>query len=201
MASITGIQTPCPAPVPGSNVCQPCQASLPNNDIVDISIRVIHHMGLFAEEYKAWIMHGNNPTNTMDFAAFCTFWETTANIMSFTAILALQHGCGMNAIEDDASTACLTNAVSKFGMAYTAMQESLCNKNASINVMQGQIQMLRCVFGWLLQLKYQSGLFKDTMYYFIFILLSLSVPPKMIVWLPPHMFCPGYGLSPISLLP
>jgi hypothetical protein len=48
----------------------------------------------------------------------------------------------MNAVEDNASAASLTNAVSNFGTAYAAMQESLHNNNTSINAMQGQIQML-----------------------------------------------------------
>ncbi len=78
----------------------------------------------------------------MNFATFRTFWETAVNIASFTATLASQHGYGMNAVEDGASAASLTNAVSNFGTAYAAMQESPCSNNASINAMQGQIQML-----------------------------------------------------------
>jgi hypothetical protein len=115
---------------------------IPDDDIVDIGIRVIHRTGLFAEEYKAWITRGNNPTNNMDFAVFRTFLEITINIASFTATPASQHGYGMNAIENDASAASLTNAVSNFGVAYATTQESLRKNNASINAMQGQIQML-----------------------------------------------------------
>jgi hypothetical protein len=115
---------------------------IPNDDILDIGIHVIHCMGLFPEEYKAWITRGNNPINTIGFAAFGTFWETAINIASFTATPALQHGYGMNAVEDDASADSLTNAVSNFGTAYAATQESLCNNNTSINAIQGQIQML-----------------------------------------------------------
>jgi hypothetical protein len=48
----------------------------------------------------------------------------------------------MNSVEDNASATSLTNAVSIFGTAYTTTQESLRNNNASINAMQGQIQML-----------------------------------------------------------
>jgi hypothetical protein len=120
---------------------------LPNDDIVDIGICVFHCRGLFAEEYKAWITCGNNPTNTMDFPAFCTFLETAINIASFTATPALQHGYSMNAVEDNSSAASLTNAVYNFGAAYDATQESLRNNNASINSMQGQIQMLRNAIG------------------------------------------------------
>jgi hypothetical protein len=49
----------------------------------------------------------------------------------------LQHGYGINAVEEDASAAYLADAVSNFGVAYAATQESLGNNNASINVMQG----------------------------------------------------------------
>ncbi len=115
---------------------------IPDDDIVDIGIYVIHQTGLFAEEYKAWIMHGDNPTNDMDFAAFHSFWETAVNIASFAATPASQHSYGMNAVKDNPSATPLTNAVSNFGGAYTPTQESLCNNNASINAMQGQIQML-----------------------------------------------------------
>jgi hypothetical protein len=115
---------------------------IPGDDIVDIGICVIHHTGLFAEEYKVWITCSNNPTNIMDFAAFHTFWEIAVNIVSFMATPALQHGYGMNAVEDNASANSLIYAVSNFGMAYTTTQESLCNNNTSINSMQGQIQML-----------------------------------------------------------
>jgi hypothetical protein len=48
----------------------------------------------------------------------------------------------MNSIEDNPSAAYLTDAVSNFGVAYAATQESLCNNNAAINAMQGQMQML-----------------------------------------------------------
>ncbi len=48
----------------------------------------------------------------------------------------------MNAVEDNASAASLTYAVSSFGAAYATKQDSLHSNNASINPMQGQIQML-----------------------------------------------------------
>jgi hypothetical protein len=92
-------------------------------------------------------MHGNNPTNDMDFAAFHSFWETAINIASFTATPAVQHSYNMNAVEDDATAASLTGTVSNFGAAYAATQESLRNNNASINAAQGQIQMLYNAIG------------------------------------------------------
>jgi hypothetical protein len=46
---------------------------IPDDDIVDIGIRVLHRTGLFAEEYKAWITRGDDVTNSMSFAAFRAF--------------------------------------------------------------------------------------------------------------------------------
>jgi hypothetical protein len=120
---------------------------IPDDDIVDIGIRVIHQTGYFVEEYKAWIMRGDNPTNNMDFATFRSFWETAINIASFTATPAVQHGYGMNAVKYNASATSLTDDVSNFGAAYAATQENLCNNNASINAVQGQIQMLYNAIG------------------------------------------------------
>ncbi len=116
---------------------------IPDDDIAVIGIHAIHCTGLFAEEYKAWITPDDKPTNTKDFAAFHSFWETAVNTASVTATPALQHGHGMNAVEDDASAASLTltDTGSNFGAAYAATQ-SLHNNNVSINAMQGQIQML-----------------------------------------------------------
>ena len=78
----------------------------------------------------------------MDFAAFRTFWELAVNIAVFTATPALQHGYGMSATEEDASTTLLTDAVNNFGAAYAATQESLRSNNATISAVQGQLQML-----------------------------------------------------------
>jgi hypothetical protein len=70
---------------------------IPNNDIFDIGIWVIHCTGLFVEEYKAWIACGNTPTNTMYFTMFRIFYDTAITIALFTTILASQHSYGMNA--------------------------------------------------------------------------------------------------------
>jgi hypothetical protein len=56
---------------------------IPNNDIVDISIRVIHCADLFAKEYKVWITRSNTPTNMIDVTAFHTCWETAIKIALF----------------------------------------------------------------------------------------------------------------------
>ena len=127
---------------PGATFFNLAKYQIPNDNIVDIGIHVLHCTGLFAKEYNAWIMHGDNPANAMNFAAFRSFWETAVNIATFTAAPASQHGYGMAAAKNDASTALLTDAVNNFGAAYSATQESLRSSNATISAMQRQIQML-----------------------------------------------------------
>jgi hypothetical protein len=77
---------------------------------------------------------------TNDFTAFRAFWEDAVNIASFTATAASSHGYGMAADKDNSSA--LTDAVSNFGAAYAATQESQHTSNKAINAMQGQIHML-----------------------------------------------------------
>jgi hypothetical protein len=90
----------------------------------------------FAEEYKAWIMCSNNPTNTMDFTTFHTFWETAVKIASVTATPALENVYGMNAVEDNSSAASLTNTVSNFGTAYAAIERISCpDKFVSLEIL------------------------------------------------------------------
>jgi hypothetical protein len=111
-----------------------------DDDIVDIGIRVLYRTGLFAEEYKTWILRGNNATKANDFTAFRTFLADAVNIASFTATPASSHGYGIAATKDNSSA--LTDAVSNFGAAYAATQESQRTNNKAINAMQVQIQML-----------------------------------------------------------
>ena len=103
---------------------------IPDADIVDIGIHVLYRTGHFAKEYKTWITRGKNATNSMNFAAFHSFWETAVNIAAFTATPASQYGYGMVAAKDNASTALLTNAVNNFGAAYAATKESMRSSNA-----------------------------------------------------------------------
>jgi hypothetical protein len=112
-----------------------------DKDTVDICVRVLNCTGLFAEEYKTWILQGDNAENAIDFAAFKSFWENAVQIAAFTSVLASQHGYSMVATNNDAS-ASLTDAVSNFGTAYAATQESLRSNTANIMAIQGQLQML-----------------------------------------------------------
>ena len=103
---------------------------------VDIAVRVLNHTGLFAEEYKTWILRGNDPNNAIDFAPFKSFLENAVHIAAFTSVLASQHSYSMAATDEDA-LASLMDVV-----AYDATQERLRSNTANIMAIQGQLQML-----------------------------------------------------------
>ncbi len=71
-----------------------------------------------------WILRGNNANKAIEFSTFKSFWENAVQFEAFTSVPASQHGYGMAATNDNASTS-LTDAVSNFDTAYTATQESL----------------------------------------------------------------------------
>ncbi len=58
-----------------------------DKDTVNIGIHVLKCTGLFAKEYKVWILHGNDASKTNDFAAFKSFWENAVQIAAFTSVL------------------------------------------------------------------------------------------------------------------
>jgi hypothetical protein len=96
-----------------------------DKDTVNIGVNVLNRTGLFPKEYKTWILCGNTTSKTNDFISFKTFWENAVQIAALTPIPASQHGYGMAAATNDPSAHLLTDAVSNFGTAYAATQESL----------------------------------------------------------------------------
>jgi hypothetical protein len=122
--------------------CKPLQLPITDKDTVDISIHILNRTGLFHKEYKTWILHGNNTSKTNDFVSFRTLWENTAQIAAFTTVPASQHGYGMAPTNNNALAHSLTDALSTFGTAYAATQESLRLNAVNIGASQGQFQML-----------------------------------------------------------
>ena len=88
-----------------------------DKDSVNDGVRILNRTGLFTEECKTWIIHGNDPSKTNDLISFETFWENAANCSIRLSVPASQHGYGMAATDDDAMEDALPHgdAVSKFG--------------------------------------------------------------------------------------
>jgi hypothetical protein len=67
--------------------------------------------------------------------------------MVFTATPTSQHIYGMATAEDAASTTLMTNVISNFSVVCALTQDTLCNTNRSINVLEGQTHMLCNIIG------------------------------------------------------
>jgi hypothetical protein len=75
-------------------------------DIIDIGLHVIKCCGMYAKEYKAWIGIKNagqlaNPCIKQTIDSFKGFWPNAITLVNQTSILALQHGYGMAAMDDN----------------------------------------------------------------------------------------------------
>ena len=125
---------------PGVTIASLSGHPITNKDTVNIGVHILDCRGLFAEEYKVWILPGNDANKTNHFTVFKSFWENAVQIVVFTSVPASQHRYGMAATNDDAES--LTDAVPSFGRAYAATQELLQSTIANTVAMQGQTQML-----------------------------------------------------------
>jgi hypothetical protein len=104
-------------------------------------------MGLFPKEYKTRILRGDDTRKMNDLVSFKTFWKNAVQIAVFTAVPASQHKYGIAATDNNTFAHSLTDAVSTFGIAYAATQESIQLNSANILAIQGQLQMLCQAFG------------------------------------------------------
>jgi hypothetical protein len=94
--------------------------------IIDISLRVIKHCGMNTNEYKAWIGIENtgqlaSPCIKQTLDSFKGFWSNAITLVNQMSDLALQHGYGMAAMDDDrGSIASYGKSLANFGAAYAA---------------------------------------------------------------------------------
>jgi hypothetical protein len=62
-------------------------------DIIDIDLHVIKHCGVYAEEYKNWILRENTvPPIVKTINSFKEYWANAIALVSQTAVPASQHG-------------------------------------------------------------------------------------------------------------
>jgi hypothetical protein len=90
----------------GASYASAARYPMDDRDVIDIGLRVIKHCGLYAKEYKNWILRENAvPLIVKTIDSFKEYWANTIALVNQTAVLALQHGYRMTAIDDDASVA------------------------------------------------------------------------------------------------
>ncbi len=77
-----------------------------DRDVIDIGLRIIKRCGMYAKEYKNWILRKNPvPPIIKTINSFKEYWADTIALVYHTAVLALEHGFGMTVMDDAASVA------------------------------------------------------------------------------------------------
>jgi hypothetical protein len=119
-----------------SAACYP----MDNCDVIDIGLCVIKRCGMYAKEYKNWISHKNAvPPIVETIDSFKEHWANTIALVNQTAVLALQHGYRMTAMDNDALVAVYDDLLVNFGATFAATQETMKNQADSLVAMQNQL--------------------------------------------------------------
>jgi hypothetical protein len=88
-----------------------------NRDVINISLHIIKRCGMYAKEYKIWILCKNAvPQIVKTIDSVKEYWADTIALVNQTAVLALQHGYGMTAMDDDMSVASYGDFLANFGL-------------------------------------------------------------------------------------
>ncbi len=108
-----------------------------NHDIINIGLCVIKRCGMYAKEYKNWILHENAvPLILNTINSFKEYWVDAIALFNQTAVLALQHGYGMTAMDDNMLVVLYGDLLTNFGAAYAATQETMKSQADSLVTMQ-----------------------------------------------------------------
>ncbi len=126
-----------------------------DRNVIDIGLLVIKHCGMYAKEYglngvssgydvilnySYWILRKNAVlliVETID--SFKEYWADAIALVNQTAVLALQHGYSMTAVDNDESVALYGDLLANFRAVYAAMQESMKSQADSMVAMQSQL--------------------------------------------------------------
>jgi hypothetical protein len=133
----------------GASYASAARYPMEERDIIDISLRVIKHCGMYTKEYKAWIGIKNagqlaNPRIKQTLDSFKGFWSNAITLVNQTSVPALQHGYGMVAMDNDGGSIPLhSKSFANFGAAYAATQELVKSQANSISTIQAQLAGLQ----------------------------------------------------------
>jgi hypothetical protein len=115
-----------------------------DRDVIDISLRIIKRCGMYAKEYKNWILHKNAiPWIVETINSFKEYWADAIALVNQTAVPALKRGYGMTAMDDDALVATYDDLLAYFGTAFAATQETMKNQANSLVAMQTQLSNIQ----------------------------------------------------------
>jgi hypothetical protein len=90
-----------------------------DRDVINIGLRVIKRCGMYAKEYKNWTLRKNAvPPIVKTIDSFKEYWANTIALINQTTVSALQHGCGMTAVDNNALVALYSDSLTNFSAAY-----------------------------------------------------------------------------------
>jgi hypothetical protein len=119
-----------------SAACYP----MDDRDVIDISLHVIKHCRMYAEEYKNWILRENAVPPIIEMIdSFKEYWANAIALVNQTAVLDLQHGSGMTAMDDSASVTTYNDSLANFGATLAATQKTMKSQADSLVAMQNQL--------------------------------------------------------------
>jgi hypothetical protein len=128
----------------GASYASAARYPMDNRDVIDVGLHLIKHCGMYAEEYKNWILHKNAIPLILEMIAFFKeYWAAAIALVNQTAVPVLQHGYGMTAMKNDALVAPYDDLLANFRTAFATMQETMKNQADSLVAMQTQLSNIR----------------------------------------------------------
>ncbi len=107
-----------------------------NRDVIDIGLGVIKHCGMYAKEYKNWILCKNAfPPIVKMINSFKEYWANKIALINQTAVPALQHQYCMTTVDDNMLVALYGDLLANFGAVYAATQETMKSQANSLVAM------------------------------------------------------------------
>jgi hypothetical protein len=106
----------------GTSYASAARYPMEEHNIINIDLHVIKCCGMYAKEYKVWIGIKNAgqlalPRVKQTLDSFKGFWSNAITLVNQTSILALQHGYGMAATDNDGgSIASYGKSLANFGV-------------------------------------------------------------------------------------
>ncbi len=122
----------------GASYASAARYPMDNRDAIDIGLRIIKRCGMYAKEYKNWILHKNAvPPIVETIDSFKKYWADAIALVNQTAAPASQHGYSMTAVDNNELLAPYGDSLTNFNAMYAAMQEAIKSQVNSLVAMQG----------------------------------------------------------------
>jgi hypothetical protein len=111
-----------------------------DRNVIKIGLRVIKRCGMYAKEYKNWILRENAvPSIVERIDSFKEYLANAIALVNQTAVLVLQHGNGVTTGDNNALLTLYDDSLSNFGATFATTQETMKSLVDNLIAMQGQL--------------------------------------------------------------